>query len=128
MQVNTPISIGELVDKLTILEIKKNKIKSDEKLKSINLEYNSLSKVLINLNLDGNILTPLKNQLLEINLKLWEIEDEIRIMEKNKCFDEKFIETARSVYINNDNRFKVKNDINKKFNSEFKEEKSYEEY
>lgn len=128
MQVNTPISIGELVDKLTILEIKKNKIKSDEKLKSINLEYNSLSKVLINLNLDENILTPLKNQLLEINLKLWEIEDEIRIMEKNKSFDEKFIETARSVYINNDNRFKIKNDINKKFNSEFKEEKSYEEY
>ena len=70
----------------------------------------------------------MKNQLLEINLKLWEIEDEIRIMEKNKSFDEKFIETARSVYINNDNRFKIKNDINKKFNSEFKEEKSYEEY
>ena len=70
----------------------------------------------------------LYNKLYKINLTLWEIEDSIRVLEKNEDFGEKFIKLARAVYITNDQRFEVKNDINKLFNSEYVEEKSYEDY
>lgn len=117
-----PVSIGELVDKLTILEIKREKINDLTKLEKANKEYCELKK------LYNNLYEKEYNDLKQINLKLWEIEDNIRIKEKNKEFDEEFIELARSVYITNDKRFKIKNIINIKSNSEINEVKSYQNY
>jgi hypothetical protein len=128
MQVSIPISVGELIDKITILEIKNKKISDEEKLFSIQKELSSLKNILKNLNLENDSLMPLYEELLKVNYELWNIEDEIRISEKNNRFDSSFIELARSVYITNDKRFEIKNKINKLFNSEIKEEKSYEDY
>tara|TARA_B100000131_G_C18125449_1_gene614506 strand:- start:44 stop:433 length:390 start_codon:yes stop_codon:yes gene_type:complete len=128
MEVNIPISIGELVDKITILQIKSENVKDDSKLKNINKEYESLNKILSSLELDENKFTPLYEELYKTNLKLWNIEDEIRLLEKKESFEEKFISTARSVYITNDIRFEIKNKINIIFGSEFIEEKSYKKY
>lgn len=128
MQVSIPISIGELIDKITILEIKNKKITNESKLFSIQRELRSLKNILKDLNLENDSLKPLYEELLSINNELWDIEDEIRISEKNNSFDSSFIQLARSVYMTNDRRFEIKNKINKLFNSEIKEEKSYEDY
>ena len=128
MQVSIPISVGELIDKITILEIKNKKITDEEKLFSIQKELSSLKNILKNLNLENDSLMPLYEELLKVNYELWNIEDEIRISEKNNRFDSSFIELARSVYITNDKRFEIKNLINNKFNSSYFEEKSYEKY
>ena len=123
--INVPISIGELIDKVTILEIKKEKLKN-LKLKNILKELSFLRAVLEK----NSILIPdeIYFQLKSINLKLWDIEDKIRIKEKNKEFDNEFIELARSVYLNNDRRSETKKELNIMFNSEIIEEKSYEKY
>jgi len=128
MKVNIPISLGELLDKISILEIKNKKILDESKILNIKKELNGLKKVLDELNINLSETNSLYNKLYKINLTLWEIEDSIRVLEKNEDFGEKFIELARSVYITNDQRFEVKNDINKLFNSEYVEEKSYEDY
>ncbi len=128
MKIDIPISIGELVDKITILKIKKIKVDNLEKLENINKELNSLQNIIKSLQLNPDSLNPLLKNLYETNLTLWEIEDDIRLLEKDKEFGEKFISLARSVYITNDQRFKIKNEINETFNSEYKEEKSYEDY
>ena len=122
------ISVGELLDKISILEIKKEKIKDSEKLKFINDEYEVLKNELEkNIKIDEK-LTKLFVALKNINSKLWDIEDDIRECERKKLFDQTFIDLARSVYFTNDERAKVKNDINKTFGSELVEVKSYEEY
>ena len=123
--ISVPISVGELIDKITILEIKKDKLKN-LKLKNILKELSFLRAVLEN----NSILIPdeIYFQLKSINLKLWDIEDKIRIKEKNKEFDNEFIELARSVYLNNDRRSETKKELNIMFNSEIIEEKSYEKY
>ncbi len=119
------VSNGELIDKLSILEIKLNKIQDSEKLKNIRKEYSLLEKAAsLIIKRDD----PLYRQLLDINQKLWEIEDRIRELEKNKDFSSEFIETARMVYFNNDIRAKIKQEINLKTNSDLFEEKSYEDY
>lgn len=121
------ISVGELIDKYTILDIKSEKIKDDIKLANIVKEKNTL---LLTLN-DNNYLTLFKSEikeLKEINEKLWNIEDAIRIKESKLEFDDEFIDLARSVYITNDIRFSVKNKINKLSNSNMREEKSYSGY
>ena len=128
MKVNIPVSLGELLDKISILEIKNQKILSESKLKNIKKELTGLRNVLEELNINLSETDDLYENLYKINLTLWEIEDSIRVLEKNEDFGEKFIELARSVYITNDKRFKVKNEINQLFNSEFVEEKSYEDY
>jgi len=128
MKVNIPISLGELLDKISILEIKNKKILNESKILNIKKELNGLKKVLDELNINLSETNSLYNKLYKINLTLWEIEDSIRVLEKNEDFGEKFIELARAVYITNDQRFEVKNDINKLFNSEYVEEKSYEDY
>ena len=128
MKVNIPVSLGELLDKISILEIKNQKILSESKLKNIKKELTGLRNVLDELNIKLSETDDLYKDLYKINLTLWEIEDSIRVLEKNEDFGEQFIELARSVYITNDKRFKVKNEINKLFNSEFVEEKSYEDY
>ncbi len=120
-----PISTGELIDKITILEIKC--------LKLLGKQLDNCKKELISLNSiikENQISTDEKliNQLRIVNNKLWDIEDKIREKEREKLFDDSFIELARSVYIENDKRSKIKRLINLQTNSEFIEEKSYQEY
>ena len=120
------ISAGELIDKITILEIKKEKISNKEKLTEVEKELASLSKTLKNSINDENKILGFKRDLKNINLKLWDIEDGKRSAEKNNKFDEKFIELARSVYKFNDERAKIKLAINNALGSNIKEVKSYE--
>ena len=127
MLINTPISLGELVDKISILIIKQKNITDKSKLDHVKKELDFLQKTLMNYIQKQKINDFLEN-LININSKLWKIEDDIRECERNKLFDQKFIDLARSVYFTNDERAKVKNDINKKFGSELVEVKSYEEY
>ena len=128
MKILIPVSVGELVDKITILEIKSNLITDTQKLKNIDKELSALRKVLDSLNLDSDNFSNMYTDLLDTNMKLWQIEDEIRILEKKNDFGENFISLARDVYITNDTRFDIKNKINDFFGSSYKEEKSYEEY
>ena len=124
----TEISAGELLDKISILEIKLDKIKDKESLVEINKEYESLNKTKnSNLSLTED-LKNLINKLKEINMKLWTIEDEKRTCEKNKDFGKNFIELARQVYFNNDKRAKIKSEINEILGSNIKEVKQYVSY
>ena len=119
------ISAGELLDKISILEIKLDNIQDKEKLVEINKEYKSLEETKkSNIEITES-LQKLINQLKEINLKLWNIEEEKRICEKNSDFGSNFIQLSRNVYINNDKRAKIKSDINKMLGSNIKEVKSY---
>ena len=127
MLINTPISLGELVDKISILIIKQKNITDETKLDHVKKELDFLQKILMNYVQQEEINNYLEN-LININSKLWNIEDDIRECERKKLFDQIFIDLARSVYFTNDERAKVKNDINKTFGSELVEVKSYEEY
>lgn len=127
MKIQIPISVGELVDKLTILEIKLENVSSNQKRGNLEKEYNELL-IVFERNVDSKILRKYYQDLLIINRKLWKIEDDIRILEKNKLFNEEFIQLARSVYITNDQRFDIKNTINSLMGSDIKEEKLYEDY
>ena len=127
MLINTPISLGELVDKISILIIKQKNITDETKLDHVKKELDFLQKTLLNYVQQEEINNYLEN-LININSKLWNIEDDIRECERKKLFDQTFIDLARSVYFTNDERAKVKNDINKTFGSELVEVKSYEEY
>tara|TARA_B100000029_G_scaffold275748_1_gene270412 strand:+ start:2145 stop:2534 length:390 start_codon:yes stop_codon:yes gene_type:complete len=122
------VSIGELLDKVTILEIKLEKIKDPEKLKYINDEYNSLKNQL-NTNVKSNPkLDELFNSLKKINSKLWVIEDDKRRCEKNSDFGEKFIKISRDIHFLNDDRAKLKLEINNLTGSKIKEIKEYTKY
>ena len=127
MLINTPISLGELVDKISILMIKKKNISDSIKLQHVNKELEFLQKTLKKYISEDEI-NEFLLRLVNINSKLWDIEDDIRECERKKLFDQTFIDLARSVYFTNDERAKVKNDINKTFGSELVEVKSYEEY
>ena len=120
------ISAGELIDKITILEIKKEKINNKEKLVEVNKELISLNETLKKSINNKSKISIFKNDLKNINLKLWDIEDRKRSAEKNNKFDEKFIELARSVYKFNDERAQIKLAINNALGSNIKEVKSYE--
>jgi len=127
MIVNTPISLGDLIDKISILVIKEKKI-TDEKKNNLIREELTLLKKTLNEAINNNAINNYLNQLIDVNSALWKIEDEIRDCEKNKKFDQKFIELARSVYITNDRRAEIKLEINKKFGSKIVEVKSYKKY
>ena len=127
MLINTPISLGELVDKISILMIKKKNISDSIKLQHVNKELEFLQKTLKKYISEDRI-NEFLLKLVNINSKLWDIEDDIRECERKKLFDQTFIDLARSVYFTNDERAKVKNNINKTFGSELVEVKSYEEY
>jgi hypothetical protein len=118
------VSNGEILDKLSILEIKNNKIKDENKLKNIKKEYYYLKNISTELDYDPK----LYDALLDINNKLWDIEDNIRVKEKQATFDKEFIELARSVYVTNDKRCEIKKQINICSKSNFVEEKSYKKY
>jgi len=120
------ISAGELIDKITILEIKKLKITSKDKLVEIEKELLSLNSTVKKFIPDVSKISKSKNDLKDINLKLWDIENEKRATEKNNDFGEKFIELARNVYKFNDERAKIKLSINNALGSNIKEVKSYE--
>ncbi|AAZ58444.1 conserved hypothetical protein [Prochlorococcus marinus str. NATL2A] len=120
-----PVSLGELIDKITILEIKQIHM-TGKKLKNIDKELKLLRKIVQDVNLEIEI--DLINNLKEINNNLWEIEDNIRIKESNQEFDKEFIQLARSVYKENDKRASIKKEINQKYNSDLVEEKSYNNY
>ena len=122
--IQVPISVGELCDKYTILQIKREKITDKHKLVNIEEELRYLESLVVELNITSNKITNLKL----VNEKLWNIEDNIRIKESNKEFDADFIELARSVYVTNDLRFEIKNNISKEYNSEIFEVKSYNKY
>tara|TARA_B100000676_G_C17683221_1_gene632412 strand:+ start:182 stop:571 length:390 start_codon:yes stop_codon:yes gene_type:complete len=122
------VSVGELLDKISILEIKKEKIKNSEKIKFISEEYEILKDQLSkNINFDEN-LNKLFKSLKEINKKLWVIEDEKRDCEKNKDFSEKFIKLSRDVHFLNDDRASIKLEINNYTGSKIKEIKEYNSY
>ncbi len=120
------VSIGEVVDKVTILEIKTEKFQDKEKLANVAKEYELLKAEIEKVGITTN--SDEYKRLKEINLRLWHIEDDIRIEESNKRFGEKFIELARSVYFVNDDRAAVKKEINLKYGSDLIEEKEYVDY
>jgi hypothetical protein len=119
------VSIGEIVDKLSILQIKTTFIKDEEKLSNVKKEYDYLYDIVFN---EMKIEQSDFSDMVNINQELWKIEDDIRDKERDKEFDEKFIELARSVYFTNDKRAEVKKGINLKYGSLFVEEKSYSDY
>ena len=124
----TEISAGELLDKISILEIKLVKINDKEGLLEINKEYNSLKETQnSNIKLTKNLENLIK-ELKEVNLKLWDIEDNKRICEKNKDFGKVFVDLSRNVYLNNDKRAQIKSEINKLLGSNIKEVKQYVNY
>ncbi len=127
MIINTPVSLGELVDKISILHIKNTNIKDNEKLLLVKEELFLLQQTL-NDHVNSDQIKPFLDSLIDINSKLWVIEDDIRDCERDKNFDQKFIDLARSVYFTNDKRSEIKLEINKKFGSKIIEVKSYEKY
>ena len=128
MIINTPISLGELIDKISILQIKKKNIQNIEKLKFIDEELSLLEKSLKNALHHNENIKEYLSKLVIVNSKLWKIEDDIRECEQQKKFDQKFIELARSIYFTNDERSKLKLEINQKFGSKIVEVKSYSNY
>ena len=121
-------SIGELIDKITILEIKRKKIQDKNSLEIVNKEYSSLTDTMEKNLVINDKIKNLWEELREINLKLWEIEDSKRLAEKNKKIDENFIELARNVYRFNDKRAKIKSQINQLSGSSIREIKQYTKY
>lgn len=126
--ITAEISIGELVDKITVLEIKTERIKDQAKLKNVQTELNSLNQTFYQDVQQTKTMQDLKNQLKTINEKLWTIEDDIRNKERYRAFDQEFIELARSVYYTNDLRCEIKRKINNLAGSHLVEEKSYSDY
>ena len=123
-----PISWGELFDKKTILQIKLKNLKTKSALKNVKTEYDQLNTI-FNKNFSKNLnAKKLISDLKKVNKKLWNIEDLIRDKERNKAFDKDFIKLARSVYFSNDDRSRIKRNINETFGSELIEEKSYTDY
>jgi hypothetical protein len=125
--ISIPVSVGEMIDKLSILQVKKIKVSNEEKLKFINKEfellYNFSSEYLNNLEIEL-----IYSKLILVNTNLWDIEDKLRILEKEKKFDTEFIASARKVYFTNDERFRLKNEINLLTSSEIREIKDYVKY
>ena len=129
MKIKIEISVGELLDKLSILKIKKVKIEDSQKLLEINKELKFLQETAdVIRKTNEKEFDKFLSTLVSINTKLWDIEDEIRVYEKESKFNEKFISLARDVYFTNDERSKLKLEINQKFGSELIEVKSYEKY
>jgi hypothetical protein len=124
MLISIPVSIGELFDKYTILLIKLDKISDSTKIEHVKTEISELKPFIEKFNLDKEIF----NELLHVNKTLWNIEDDIRQKERDKLFDDEFVQLARSVYHTNDKRCMIKYKINNEFNSKIIEVKSYEKY
>ena len=127
-KIQSEISAGELLDKISILEIKLSKINNKNSLLEINKEYKVLKSAKKTIIVTSDKIEHLFKEIKKTNLDLWNIEDKIRICEKNKDFGQEFIKLARSVYINNDKRAKIKSEINNETGSNIKEIKQYTDY
>jgi len=127
-EILVPISPGELLDKITILEIKSERIDNLQKVANVRHELELLSKVWSDSVTEDKVIADLHQQLKIINEELWEIEDDIRDEERQNSFGERFIELARAVYVTNDKRAEAKKDVNLHLGSEIVEEKSYQDY
>ena len=126
--IHVPVSPGEVLDKITILEIKSERMSDPEKVANVRVELALLRETWDRAVTEDDVIRDLHDQLKEINEALWEIEDDIRDKERVKEFDERFIELARAVYFTNDRRSKVKKDLNLHLGSQIVEEKSYQDY
>jgi hypothetical protein len=127
-EILTPISVGELLDKIAILEIKSERIGDEAKLVNVRRELDALSQAWDKAPASAIDLGDLRERLKAVNERLWVIEDDIRLKEKAKAFDEEFVRLARAVYFENDERARIKKDINLRTGSLFVEEKSYQDY
>jgi hypothetical protein len=126
--IQTPVSYGELIDKMTILQIKLQEIKDDAKLANVRNELELLDATWKNDKASDTDIAEEIARLLAVNQRLWKIEDDIRMKERAQAFDQEFIQLARSVYIENDERAAIKREINVKLGSTLVEEKSYQDY
>ena len=126
--IHVPVSPGEVLDKITILEIKSERMGDPEKVTNVRVELALLQETWKEFIRDDEVISDLRAQLKKINQDLWEIEDDIREKERAREFDKRFIELARSVYVTNDRRSRVKKDLNLHLGSEIVEEKSYQDY
>ena len=125
--VSVPVSVGEMIDKLSILQVKKQKITNEEKLAYVNKEF----ELLYNLSstyLNEPVIESLYHQLVQVNSSLWDVEDKLRVLEKEQRFEGEFVSLARKVYFTNDERFRIKNEINSNTSSEIREVKEYVKY
>lgn len=126
--IQTPVSYGELIDKITILEIKSRRITDDAKLANVRNELDLLNATWANNSASHTDIAGERARLLAVNELLWDIEDKIRLKERAQAFDQEFIELARAVYFRNDERAAFKREINLKLGSQLVEEKSYQDY
>lgn len=126
--IKVPVSFGEVLDKITILEIKSERIADPEKVKNVRLELDELSATWNEAVQDQAAIADLREQLKSVNEALWEIEDDIRDQEAAQDFGPRFIELARAVYVTNDKRAAIKKEVNLALGSRFVEEKSYQDY
>jgi hypothetical protein len=126
--IQTPVSYGELIDKITILEIKSRRITDDAKLANVRNELDLLNATWANDAASQTDVSDERARLLAVNELLWDIEDSIRLKERAQAFDQEFIELARAVYFRNDERAAFKREINLKLGSQLVEEKSYQDY
>lgn len=126
--IKVPVSFGEVLDKITILEIKSERIKDADKVSNVRLELDELSQTWDAAVTDQAAIADLRAQLKAVNEQLWEIEDDIRDQEAAQDFGARFIELARAVYVTNDKRAAIKKDVNLALGSRFVEEKSYQDY
>jgi hypothetical protein len=126
--IQTPVSYGELIDKMTILQIKLQEIRDDAKLANVRNELELLDATWKNDKASDTDIAEETGRLLAVNQRLWKIEDDIRMKERAQAFDDEFIQLARSVYIENDERAAIKREINTKLGSTLVEEKSYQDY
>ncbi|HEY4583621.1 MAG TPA: DUF6165 family protein [Lysobacter sp.] len=127
-EILVPVSFGELLDKIAILQIKSERMKDEAKLANVRKELAALEKTWMAHPAAGHDIVQLRAQLKAVNERLWEIEDDIRVKEKQQAFDAEFIRLARAVYFENDERARIKKDINLALGSSYVEEKSYEDY
>ena len=127
-EILVPVSFGELLDKIAILQIKSERMTDSAKLANVRAELSALEKTWMAHPAAGQDIVKLRAELKAVNERLWVIEDDIRLKEKVQAFDEEFIELARSVYFQNDIRARVKKDINLALGSAYVEEKSYQDY
>jgi hypothetical protein len=125
--ISIPVSVGEMIDKLSILQVKKTKVSDEEKLIFINKEFELLYDFSLEY-FNNPEVKLIYEKLILVNTNLWDIEDNLRVMEKEKNFNDDFIELARKVYFTNDERFRLKNEINTITNSEIREVKDYVKY
>ena len=127
-EITVPVSFGELLDKISILQIKAERMSDEAKLANVRRELSALEKAWMAHPAAGSDIARLRAELKAVNERLWDIEDQVRLKEKAQAFDQDFVELARSVYLQNDERARIKKAINLALGSSYVEEKSYQDY